>query len=320
MTRYLRRVRKTWTRILGDEEADQLQLDANTVAILQGRCPLLSLEDRAHVQSRFLAGDVLPAVKADDERSQVFDRACSIEHVIPSIHTFLEDTKYLEPGARILKKLLPGKCKDSMSQHFSALHSGQTKVKVQTSEFTYEDRTSSSDGSSWLSYRQLWLFALRHFPSMDGQLPRRDMAQQSILHAGRQQRRWYELCSLASENGYRRMRRLYRDRKAADAEAIEDCVRNILPSKYYAIDSERMRQIVQVNCQLLGDVPYVERRAVAPELTADHEGCGSNISDRCGRPRERSFQTDEENLFLKHIYSTSYSTRPKRYLTSFAIK
>ena len=116
------------------------------------------------------------------------------------------------------------------------------------------------------------------------------------------------------------MRCLYRDRKAADAEAIEECVRNILPSKYYAIDSKRMRQIVQVNCQLFGDVPYVERRAVAPELTADYEGCGPNISDRCGRPRERSFQTDEENLFLKHIYSTSYSTRPKRHLTSFAVK
>lgn len=139
MTHYLCQVRKTWTQILGDEEADQLQLDANTVAILQGWCPLLSLEDRAHVQSRFLTEDVLPAVKADDEQSQVFNCACSIEHVIPSIHTFLEDMKYLEPSTRILKKLLLGKCKDSMSQHFSALHSEQTKVKVQMSEFTYED-------------------------------------------------------------------------------------------------------------------------------------------------------------------------------------
>ena len=95
-----------------------------------------------------LASDVLPAVTADDQRSRIFDRVCSIEHVIPSIHTFLEDTKYLEPPARILKELLPGKCKGSMSQHFSALHSGQTKVKVQTSEYTFEDRTSPSGRSS----------------------------------------------------------------------------------------------------------------------------------------------------------------------------
>jgi len=320
MTRYLRRIKNTWTQIVGDEEADQLRLDANTIAILQGRCPSQSSADRAHVQIRMIAGDVLPAVTADDQRSRIFDRVCSIGHVIPSIHTFLEDTKYLEPPARILKELLPGKCKGSLSQHFSALHSGQTKVKVQTSEFTFEDRTLPSGRSSWLSYRQLWLFALRHFPVMDGQSPRRDKTKQSTLHKGRQPRRWYELWSLASENGYRRIRRLYRDRTAADAEAIEDCVRNILPSKYYTIDSDRMRQILLLNCQLLGDVPYVKRGLVAPELTSDHEGCGSDISDRCGRPRERSFQLDEESLFLEHIYSTSYSTVPKRYLTSFAVK
>lgn len=171
MTRYLRRINKTWTQVIGDKEADQLRLDANTVAILQGRCPMLSLEDRAHVQNRMLAGDIFPAVKADDQRSQIFDRSCAIEHVIPSIHTFLENTKYLEPPARILKQLLPGKCKGSMSQHFNALHGGQVKVKVQTSEFTFEDRTSSSGRSSWLSYRQLWLFALVTFPSWTASRP-----------------------------------------------------------------------------------------------------------------------------------------------------
>jgi len=62
-----------------------------------------------------LAGDVLPAVTADDQRLRIFDRVYSIEHVIPSIYTFLEDTKYLEPPVRILKELLPGKCKGSMS-------------------------------------------------------------------------------------------------------------------------------------------------------------------------------------------------------------
>ncbi len=67
-------------------------------------------------------------------------------------------------------------------------------------------------------------------------------------------------------------------------------------------------------------MPYVKKELVAPVLTSDYEGCGSDISDRCGRPWERSFQADEESLFLEHIYSTSYSTSPKRYLTSFAVK
>ena len=56
-------------------------------------------------------------------------------------------------------------------------------------------------------------------------------------------------------------------------------MRNILPSKYYAIDSDRMRQILLLNCQLLGDVPYIKKGLAAPELTSDHESCGSEISD-----------------------------------------
>lgn len=100
---------------------------------------MLSLKDHTHIQSRFLTEDVLSVIKADDEQSQIFDHACLIEHVISFIHMFLKDMKYLELSVRILKKLLLRKCKDFMSQHFSALHSEQTKVKMQMSEFIYEN-------------------------------------------------------------------------------------------------------------------------------------------------------------------------------------
>jgi len=166
----------------------------------------------------------------------------------------------------------------------------------------------------------MFLFSLRHFPEMDGQAPRKDVAKQSSPHPGIQRRWWHELSSLASESGYRGLRRKYQDRKAADAKAIEDCVRSILPPKYYQIDSTRMRRIVQLNCQLMSDVPYAEKMRVVPELTSEHDSCGSNISDRCGRPYDQSFQADQESLFLNYVYSNSYSRIPQRYLTSFAVK
>ncbi len=58
---------------------------------------------------------------------------------------------------------------------------------------------------------------------------------------------------------------------------------------------------------------YVKRGLVIPVLTSDYEV-------GCGRRWERSFQVDEKSLFLDHIYSTSCSAVPKRYLTSFAVK
>ena len=56
-------------------------------------------------------------------------------------------------------------------------------------------------------------------------------------------------------------------------------MRNILPSKYYAITLDRIHQILLLNGQLLGDVPYAERGLAAPELASDHKDCGSDISD-----------------------------------------
>ena len=316
----MRRIRKTWTHIVGDNRDNQRQLDANTVAILQGRCPFLSTEDRTFVHMRMVAYDILPALKDGHQREGIFNRICSVEHIIPSIYTCIEDTKWLEPGVRILKELLPINGRGSISQQFRALHNGQADMKVQTSEFTYEDRTAASGDSFPLSYRQLFLFTLRHFPAMDGQAPRKDVAKQSSLNSGIQQRWWHELSSLALESGYRGLRRKYQDRKAADAKAIEDCVRSILPSKYYQIDSAHMRRIVQLNCQLIGDVPYSERPKVFPELTSDDDDCGSDISNRCGRPYEQYFQADQESLFPDYIYPKPYSPVPKRYLTSFAVK
>ena len=240
--------------------------------------------------------------------------------MISSIYMCIENSKWLEPGARIMKELLPNNGKGSISQQFRALHNGQANMKVQTGEFTSEDRMLPSGNSFWPSYRQIFLFSLRHFPEMDGQAPRKDIAKQSSPHPGKQRRWWHELSSLASESGFRGLRRKYQDRRAADAKAIEDCVRSILPPKYYQIDSARMRRIVQLNCQLMSDVPYAERMRVVPELTSDHDGCGPDTSDRCGRPYNRSLQADQESLFLDHIYFNSYSSIPKRYLTSFAVK
>ena len=313
-------IRETWTDILGDKEEDQIQLDANTVAILQGRCPFLSTDDRTFVRTQMLAGDVLPAVKDDGRRTEIFDRICSTKRVIPSLYTCIENTKWLEPAVRILKELLPENGKGSLSQQFRLLHNGQANMNVQTSEFTVENRTSPSGDSFWLSYRQLFLFALRHFPVMDGQAPRKDAPRQSGSPPGIQPRWWHEISTFAAENGFRGLRRKYHDRQAADARTIEDCVRSILPSKYYQIDSVRMRRIIQLNCHLMLHVPYAERMKVSPELYSDYDGCGSDITDRCGRPYDQSFQADQESLFMDHIYSASYSTVPKRYMTSFAVK
>lgn len=60
MARYLNRVRQAWSLVIGEDDFCQNRLDANTVQILQGRCPFWSLNDRAYIERRFSDGEILP--------------------------------------------------------------------------------------------------------------------------------------------------------------------------------------------------------------------------------------------------------------------
>ena len=310
-------MKKNLAFILG-ERNNEVLIDPNTIHLLQGLCPALSLEDRAFVQKHM--HDILPAIRDESDRSEVFDRLCSMKQIITSLHTFLEDTKYLEPCARILKKLLPSKCKGSLSQHFSALHHGEANIKVQTSEFSFQNRAvSSGPYASWLSYRQLWLCALRHFPVMDGQAPRRDVGKQNSWKSGLQLGWWVDLSLLAVESGYKCIRQSYPDRKAADVSMIEDCLRRLRPPKYFKIDQELMHRKARLIYEIIGEIARKENAAPTPALTSSHDNCRPDISDRCGRPRIKALEADEDYLFVDHIYSTSLDMMPRQYLTSFAV-
>jgi len=338
MARYLSRVKQTWGFITGEREYHQNRLDANTVYILQGRCPFRSLDDRAYVEARLLKGDIFPAVGSPDLQKSLLERILSVEHTIPSIYTFFEETKCLEPGARILKSILPTKCKGSLAQAFQALHNRQARLKEQTGTFLYRHRTLSTGSEvEWLSYRQLWLFPLRHFPT-----PRKDSGKwkrvsdvigkrkrdddRQGVHSSEAassgfRRQWLrELASLASANGYRRIQQADLEPGSADAIMAKDFLLNARPPKYYQFRSDRLHQKVQLICQMLEDIEQVEAETRHPEVTSDYDDCGSDIEDRCGRPQEHSVKKDEENLFLNHIYSESLAIVPKQYMTSFAWK
>ena len=333
MTRYLCRIKQTWSYIIGDREDHQNKLDATTVYVLQGRCPFWSLDDCAYVEARLLKGDILPGVRSPDLQKMLLVRIMSVEHTIPSIHTFLEGTKWLEPGAAILKGIVPTKCMGSLAQAFRALHNGQTRLKEQTSAFSYRQKDLPiGSETEWFSYRQLWLIPLRHYPA-----PKKDCAKWKVRNVTGKRKRdrepqevettepvgsgfrqqWLrKLASLASANGYQQLKHA----GSADADTAKDFLLKVRSPKYYHLESNRLRRKMQLSCQLLEDVEEVKTHARCPEVTSDYDDCGSDIEDRCGRPQEHFVKKDEDNLFLKHIYPESLVITPKKYMTSFACK
>ena len=122
MATYLQHIRTTWGIIDNQNEAFHANLDAVTVQTLQGRCPSVSEDYEFICQRQNL---LFPRLEIAAERTNLMIRIRSIRHVIPSLHTFLEDTKYLELGAKVMKALLPLGCKMSIHEEFFQLHNNQ---------------------------------------------------------------------------------------------------------------------------------------------------------------------------------------------------
>ena len=297
MTRYLISVKAAWAYILGEEEELRFHLDVGTVTILEGRCPKLSAEDERLLQRN--QSHLFPAIPVHRAQS-ILSRVQKIDYIIPSIHTFLEDTKILEPCAKIMKRLLPGVCRTSILQEFGQLRNGQTSWSLQTSEASYCRREEeSSDRTHRGAYRQLWQYTLRHFPEMIGQPLRRDPPRTKSPLLGVELVWWYRFTALAEACGYAEVDNTYRRGEEADYQMAQTFLRQVRPPQLYGTS---MGSSVQQMVDLLGkDFPPTEGADAPPVVDTNGLKCGPNITSCYGVPLERAFRKDQKALFLENI-------------------
>ncbi|KAL8770678.1 MAG: hypothetical protein Q9209_003746 [Squamulea sp. 1 TL-2023] len=324
MTNYLKTIHRVWNAILGGSDILPGFLDSQTVNILQGRCPKLAEVDFILIKEK--RRGLLPYLSNEKERDKLWDRICSVECVIPSIHTFLEDTKYLEPCARVMKELLTLEPKASICQAYERCHNGQQRIPIEVAEGIFEYVVCTSGAASFrLAYTQIWLFVMRHFPVLTGHCPRKNATQaKPWTSRGDSVIRW-KLHVLAKSAGFERINTGVESWDDSCIKEIEKALTHFFPASIYSMTVKHREYITPRLRQFIKRYePKVERRKPEslPEYTTNDENtsCGSDINFRCGVPFEQSFERDQGLLFLRYLYSTNASILPRRYLSSFAIK
>ncbi|KAF3484292.1 uncharacterized protein GIQ15_03616 [Arthroderma uncinatum] len=145
-----------WTDICGGADQGKY-LDPGTVRELQGRSPRGSITDRRYIKSMFKVGKLFKNIASQKKRQEMVKRALNISTIISSLETFQENTKLLEPPALALRCLLPSRLGGTLLSTFRRHH-----------------RQSNVGPEFQVAYRRLWLFALRHFPSLTDKTPLRD--------------------------------------------------------------------------------------------------------------------------------------------------
>ncbi|KAI1537805.1 ATPase [Pyrenophora tritici-repentis] len=136
MALYLDHVAKSWKRILqcGDTMLPFSAVDAFTVQSLELLAPKHSDIDKSLAIDLMECGKIFPSQNDRGIRKTLMENICNFPGVIPSLRTFFETLKYLEPLCEALKWLLGTQMKHTIRSSLIGLFFPPGKNMVQLNE------------------------------------------------------------------------------------------------------------------------------------------------------------------------------------------
>ena len=143
-------------------------VDQATVRTLELKAPRSSKRDALLLEGQVLSGQIFSAF-GREEREEIWRELRSIDGLIPSLFTFFEDVKYLSACSDCLKRLVKLSRGDTVSsalkRNFPHNNDADDQSVIEMADSTFIMRSGAADRLD-LGYRQLWLFAMRHYRDM----------------------------------------------------------------------------------------------------------------------------------------------------------
>ncbi|KAJ6027955.1 hypothetical protein N7540_003531 [Penicillium herquei] len=297
-----------WSSLVGHDRAKMLRIDRHTVDTLQLLAPGVSSKDRTAVKGIVHSGEVFSNF-TDSERSSIWNRLKKTDRIIPSLHTFFKDLWYLESCANCIKRLItPSRSFPTIRGAIRAAYSTHKPTDeqfvIQTSESGF--RYYSQGDPAELGYRQLWLYAMRHYPNLS-KLPQKKDPTAKANREAVEPMVLYDMAVLAKRLGFQspQIEQLIQqspDRKIAQ----EALLRARRPDRYRYNEGEVETLINKVTECFLRAIPL------------DHPVPGHSVGGRetkkeyrCGHPQIQAQLQDCPFLFIDQIHEDSYQNEQK---------
>ncbi|OJD16123.1 hypothetical protein AJ78_03703 [Emergomyces pasteurianus Ep9510] len=183
---YLTHVKQFWSSLMNNDRDKMMKIDLHTMEILQLLALDVSCKDAKTVQSVVLDDKVFVNFN-DSDRAAIWNKLQEKREIILSLHTFFQNIYYLEACVNCVKRLVV------LSRLRSTLRSA-------TSE-TGQRRSGSLAQRAELGYRQLWLYAMRHYSKM----PREPESDDLVARPGHEkadETALHEMAVLAQKLGF----------------------------------------------------------------------------------------------------------------------
>lgn len=181
------------------------RLDRESVRALELKAPGACQKESRELYGRVRSGDVLGAFTVA-ERERIWSRICSAttENLIPSLYGFFEDLKYIKLAADCMKRLVRIEGKDTIR---STLENAYCSEDQRTENFLIQVsgpamKLVRANGTDFfdVSYRQLWLYAIREHACMPAEVKRKKSGA-NAAHAD--EAVLFQFASLAHKLGFR---------------------------------------------------------------------------------------------------------------------
>ena len=280
------------------------------------RAPAASEHDASFLRTCMETGKIFAQVLDPTLRKTITNSICAIDRLIPSLWTFFEDVERLEPCARAVRMLLDLQDESTTYKALRATFFGgnreQQRPIRQDGENHFVQIEEGDKDHFEFSYKQLWIYAMRHFPN----LVHADAERGSIKECSYVKKPisilWYRFARLALRLGFRSPKMELMGSISAVNEAVIECLSwGAGTSKIGALVHDHVAEIRE-KLQIETDAPP----ETAPSFVT--ESSDFDIENRYGRTFEASSQGLKTELFIRWLYDTR---EPRgRYITASFIQ
>ncbi|KAI2835487.1 hypothetical protein CBS11350_10013 [Aspergillus niger] len=293
---------ESWSYYVRGDRAKMLKIDPQTVGKLQGLAPSVSVKDKKVVKGLVLSGQVFSNFTSCERRA-VWKRLKRRKGIIPSLHTFFQDMWYLEACANCLKRLVnPCQRYPSVKSAFLGvfkLDRNHSDCLIQTSETDFRHQRGFQTNRAELGYRQLWLYAMRHYPQMPREQssddlvakPGHEKADEMILH---------DMAVLAQRLGFDSPHIQDLMQRSPDRQMARDILLKARKPERYQYPEEIFESLVTRICDCFSQAVSLDH-PTSPEPALPREV----KLKRYGLPHRNAQRQDSRLLFLDELHTSN---------------
>lgn len=314
---YLHHISDFWSSVFDGNESAMRKLDRSSLEALQLTAPGACEKQARDLHARIRSGDILGAfTEAEREKiwSNIYD--ATIDYTVPSLHSFFEDRKYIEDAAHCIKRLIAVErhktIRSALESAYPDVDDQGAECLVQVSSSSYKMVAANGADHFDLAYRQLWLYARRHFEDMP---PEREQIVAGYKPAGVDEMVLFDFALFAHKLGFRTTE----IKKLLQGNPDRQIARRLLmmarrPEQFHFEDIESSISAVTDVMETAHpvsndqDVDVDEHEVVADGKTAKE----------CGRPLVSDHIRDKPRMFLDKLHAAMPRQNTK--LSSFFIQ